>query len=56
MYFIGIIDILTAWSPAKSMENLAKTVIHPGERKGISCVPPDAYADRFEKAMVTWIG
>ena len=61
IYFIGIIDILTAWSPAKSMENLAKKVIHPSEKvpgtafSGISCVPPDEYADRFERALVTWL-
>ena len=61
IYFIGVIDILTAWSPAKSMENLAKKVIHPTERvpgtafSGISCVPPDEYADRFERALVTWL-
>ena len=61
IYFIGVIDVLTAWSPAKSMENLAKKVIHPTERvpgtafSGISCVPPDEYADRFERALATWL-
>ena len=57
----GLFHILTAWPPAKSMENLAKKVIHPSEKvpgtrlSGISCVPPDEYAERFERALVTWL-
>ena len=55
VYYIGIIDILTAWSPAKQAENWGKKVLHPLEMAGISCVPPDQYADRFEAALTTWI-
>ena len=55
LYFIGIIDILTSWSPAKTVENLAKKIMNPREASGISAVPPDFYADRFEKALETWI-
>ena len=55
IYFLGIIDILTSWSPAKQMENWGKKAMHPAESSGISCVPPDLYADRFEKALDKWV-
>ncbi|KAL1495262.1 hypothetical protein AB1Y20_017122 [Prymnesium parvum] len=54
-YYIGIIDILTAWSSAKSAENLTKTMAHPMHPSSISCVPPRAYAARFENALKSWI-
>ena len=55
VYFIGIIDILTAWTCAKSAENAIKTLSHPATPNAHSCVPPHRYADRFEKALRSWI-
>ena len=55
VYYIGIIDILTSWSAAKSVENLVKKVRYPTEMAGISCVPPDQYAERFGSCLDTWI-
>ena len=56
LYFIGIIDILTSWSAAKSAENFVKMVAHPTEgSSGISCVPPDTYASRFLSKLQRWI-
>ena len=55
VYYIGIIDILTSWSAAKSVENLVKKVRYPTEMAGISCVPPDQYAERFGNCLDTWI-
>lgn len=54
-YFIAIIDILTAWSPAKATENRAKILAHPLKPSSISCVPPLQYADRFERALDKWL-
>ena len=48
-------DTLLIDRSAKSFENVAKSVMHPTEKAGISCVPPDSYADRFEKALTGWI-
>ena len=42
----GLFHILTAWPPAKSMENLAKKVIHPSEKV------PGARACRASRASV----
>ena len=55
VYFIAIIDILTPWSPAKRTESVVKQVLYPTQRKGVSCVPPTQYAERFKKALQTWI-
>jgi len=55
IYFIGVIDILTRWTCAKSMENLGKTLMHPTRPNAHSCVPPPRYAGRFEKAMRRWL-
>jgi len=56
IYFMAIIDILTAWSPAKRTESVVKQVMYPTKRKGVSCVPPGQYAERFQKALPKWIG
>ena len=50
VYYAGIIDCLTRWSAAKAAETVARSVTNPLQRRGISCVPPGRYADRFEKA------
>ena len=39
VYYIGIIDILTSWSAAKSVENLVKKVRHPTLRY-LAITPP----------------
>ena len=51
VYFIGVIDILTDWTCAKSAENIFKTMTHPWKHEAHSCVPPIRYADRFERAL-----
>ena len=56
VYFIGVIDILTAWTCAKSAENAVKTLTHPTKPNAHSCVPPSRYADRFEAALRSWVG
>jgi len=55
VYFIGIIDILTEWTCAKSLENIYRTLCHPTKPNAHSCVPPLRYAARFEKALRNWI-
>jgi hypothetical protein len=55
MYFIGIIDILTDWTCAKSAENIIKTISHPTKPNAHSCVPPHRYANRFERTLRLWI-
>ena len=42
-YVIGIIDPLTGYDFAKSMEYTFKKIYQNGQ----SCVPPDIYAQRF---------
>ena len=55
VYFIGVIDILTAWSAAKRTESVAKQAVHPVKRKGVSCMPPSVYSRRFHMALQRWI-
>ena len=55
IYFIGVIDILTNWTCAKSAENVFKTLTHPSSPNAHSCVPPVRYADRFEAALPSWV-
>lgn len=55
VYFVGIIDILTTWSPTKSVESMAKQALHPLHSSGVSCVPPSKYAARFEREMHKWL-
>lgn len=45
VYMLGIIDIFTFYSGKKKAENFFKTVV---SGKGISCVPPDVYGQRFK--------
>ena len=54
MYFFGLIDILTAWCPAKRSEFTLKALMHPTKWRGISCQAPDLYANRFERALRKW--
>ena len=52
---MGVIDILTAWTLPKALENLVKTIAHPHDPMAVSCVPPHKYANRFERTMGKWI-
>lgn len=54
VHYVGIIDILTGWSPSKLGESVAKQLMHPTAPNGVSCVPPSLYAKRFETKMVGW--
>ena len=56
VFFIGIIDILTAWSWAKAAENFVKLLMHPWSPDSHSCVPPPRYANRFERNLPKWLG
>ena len=44
-YLLGIIDPLTYFGMAKNAEYKAKAAV---KGAGISCIPPDAYAVRFQ--------
>ncbi|PFH38726.1 hypothetical protein BESB_010680 [Besnoitia besnoiti] len=50
LYYVGMIDVLTYWSTRKKLEHAFKTV-QTGDPKGISCVSPDYYAERFMDFM-----
>jgi 1-phosphatidylinositol-4-phosphate 5-kinase len=45
IYFIGIIDMLTEFTAAKSFEYLGKLIINCNHK--MSCVPPKKYQERF---------
>lgn len=47
-YYIGIIDTLTLYGAKKKGEYVAKRVF---QGKGISCIPPKEYKDRFVNFM-----
>lgn len=46
LYYLGIIDISTKWTPIKRLEFAIRS-ISTGDPKGISCVHPNYYAERF---------
>ena len=45
VYYLGVIDILQQYDLRKRGETLVKSFLHPA--RGLSSVPPDAYARRF---------
>jgi 1-phosphatidylinositol-4-phosphate 5-kinase len=49
IYFIGLIDILTLYDSSKMLEHHAKALFN--DRRGVSCCPPDPYAERFNDFM-----
>lgn len=52
IYHVSIIDYLQDYNMDKIMENYAKGVILPSDKKGlISAVPPDQYQPRFLNFM-----
>ncbi|KJP85355.1 hypothetical protein AK88_05016 [Plasmodium fragile] len=46
IFFFGIIDIFTQWTLKKKFEHTLRT-IQKFDRKNISCIHPNAYAERF---------
>ncbi|RLN87819.1 hypothetical protein BBJ28_00008057, partial [Nothophytophthora sp. Chile5] len=49
---MGIIDILTPWSFKKSLEHWIRVRLQCRDAKGISCVKPVPYADRFRRNVI----
>ncbi len=59
LYYLGLIDTLTPWGARKACEWALKQLLHwcgrgASARSGVSCVPPEQYAARFEAAMQDW--
>jgi hypothetical protein len=52
VFYLGIIDILQEWSLIKKAERWLKRVLLLQDPRGMSVVPPDAYADRFERRVI----
>ena len=52
IYYLGIIDTLTNYNLKKKGEFIIK---RPFQGKGISCIPPDDYRDRFVRFMADCI-
>ena len=52
LYYMGIIDILQEYTWAKTLENFFKSRILCHSRRGISSVPPDEYAERFNTRVL----
>mmetsp|Transcript_3449 Transcript_3449/g.4277 ORF Transcript_3449/g.4277 Transcript_3449/m.4277 type:complete len:83 (-) Transcript_3449:73-321(-) len=53
VYFLGIIDYLTAYGKRKTAETLVRSTILQQQREKISAVPPAEYAARFRRYMKT---
>jgi len=51
MYFMGIIDILQFFGWYKKIEFFLKTRILRRDSKGVSCIPPSVYSQRFINSM-----
>uniref|UniRef100_M4B987 PIPK domain-containing protein n=1 Tax=Hyaloperonospora arabidopsidis (strain Emoy2) TaxID=559515 RepID=M4B987_HYAAE len=49
---MGIIDILTPWSFKKSLERWVRVRLQCRDKKGISCMKPIPYADRFRRNVI----
>ncbi|CAH0492226.1 unnamed protein product [Peronospora farinosa] len=49
---MGIIDILTPWSCKKSLERWMRVRLQCRDAKGISCIKPIPYADRFRRNVI----
>jgi len=48
LYFLGIIDILQTWDWMKKIENYWKVYFRCFDRRGISCISPAEYKERFQ--------
>lgn len=51
LYYIGIVDCITAWTWSKRLERLFKVLFKCNDEAGISCVPPQPYASRFQQKV-----
>ena len=49
VFYLGIIDVFTHYNFKKKAEHFVKSIQY--DNYSISCVPPDVYADRFQKYM-----
>jgi len=49
LYFVGIIDILTPYDSFKKLEHVFKAIRY--NSKGVSCCPPNYYAERFNEFL-----
>ncbi len=52
IYYMGIIDVLQTWTPAKRVENFVKTRMLCRAIGGVSAIPPDEYAQRFKTRVL----
>jgi Phosphatidylinositol-4-phosphate 5-Kinase len=53
LYYLGLIDFLQPFNTRKYVEYQLKALLY--DRRSFSCIPPDAYADRFLDFMATHI-
>lgn len=51
VFCCGIVDITQGWTTSKKMERFLKVNFKRADAKGISCVPPDEYAIRFQQRI-----
>jgi len=49
LYFVGIIDILTPYDSVKKLEHVFKAIRY--NSRGVSCCPPNYYAERFNEFL-----
>jgi len=49
LYFVGIIDILTPYDSVKKLEHAFKAIRY--NSRGVSCCPPNYYAERFNEFL-----
>jgi hypothetical protein len=52
VYYLGVIDILQEWRWFKRAERLMKRYLFCLDHRGVSVIPPDEYAARFERRVV----
>lgn len=52
IYYMGIIDVLQQYDLSKKLEHFFKTTFQRKDPKGISAVPPNYYAERFQKRVL----
>jgi hypothetical protein len=52
LYYVGIIDMLQKYTLSKRLENWFKTRLLCRPTDGISCIPPNSYAERFRRRVI----
>ncbi len=53
VFYLGIIDILQEWSWSKRIERWIKSTILCQDKHGISVMPPQQYAERFQVRVIS---